>query len=55
MKTVVGTLVTSVLTSGAVSTGAQQPDMDLMTKCSSVAVIRYAVVAEYAGTPVIKN
>jgi len=33
--------------------GAQQVDMDLMAKWAAVTVVRYAVVGEFAGEPVI--
>jgi len=49
MKSLIITLAALLLTMGMVSARAQQPDMDLMMKWSSVAVIHYDVVAEYAG------
>lgn len=37
----------------ASAVGAQQVDMDLMTKWSAVTVVRYAVVGEFAGEPTL--
>jgi len=49
MKIFVLTLPLALAVLRTVEANAQQPDMDLMMKWSSVAVIHYDVVAEYAG------